>query len=44
MENNFIQMVVSAGHEVVYVIRLIFIDIIDCVQLYFINGFTNFVL
>ena len=41
MENNFIQMAASAGHAVVYTIVLIFKHIIDCVQLYFTNGFTN---
>ena len=44
MENNFIQMAVSAGHEVAYTIGPIFMHIIDCVQLYFTNGFTNIVL
>ena len=44
MENNFIQMAASAGHAVVYTIGLIFKYIIDCVQLYFTNGFTNIVL
>ena len=41
MENNFIQ---TASHAVAYTIVLIFKHIIDCVQLYFINGFTNIVL
>ena len=41
MENNFIQMAASAGHAVAYTIGLIFKHIIDCVQLYFTNGFTN---
>ena len=41
MENNFIQM---AGHAVVYTIGSIFKHIIDCVQLYFTNGFTKIVL
>ena len=36
MENNFIPMAASAGHAVA---GSIFKDIIDCVQLYFINGF-----
>ena len=40
MENNFIQMAASAGHEVAHTIGQIFNNIIDCVQLYFINGFT----
>ena len=44
MENNFIQMADSAGHAVVYTIGPIFKHIIDCVQLYFTNGFTNIVL
>ena len=39
MVNNFIQMAASAGH-VAYAISLIFKHIIDCVQLYFTNGFT----
>ena len=43
MENNFIQMAASAGHAVAYTIGPIFKHIIDCVQLYFINGFTNIV-
>ena len=42
MENNF--MAASAGHAVAYTIRTIFKHIIDCVQLYFTNGFTNIVL
>ena len=40
MENNFIQMAASAGHAVAYMIGPIFKHIIDCVQLYFTNGFT----
>ena len=44
MENNFIQMVASAGHAVVYTIGSISKPIIDYVQLYFTNGFTNIVL
>ena len=44
MENNFIQMVASAGHAVAYTIDPIFKHIIDFVQLYFINGFMNIVL
>ena len=43
MEYNFIQMATSAGHAVAYMIRPIFKHIIDCVQLYFTNGFTNIV-
>ena len=41
MENNFIQ---TAGQAVAYTIGPIFKHIIDCVQLYFTNGFTNIVL
>ena len=44
MENNFIQMAALAGHVVAYTIGSIFKYIIDCVQLYFTNGFTNIVL
>ena len=44
IENNFIQIAASAGHAVVYTIGSIFEHIIDSVQLYFINGFTNIVL
>ena len=44
MENNFIQMAASAGHGVAYTIGSIFKHIIDCVQLYITNGFTNIVL
>ena len=44
MENNFIQMAASAGHAVAYMIGPIFKHIIDCVLLYFTNGFTNIVL
>ena len=43
-ENNFIQMAVSAGHAVDYTSGSIFKHIIDCVQLYFTNGFTNIIL
>ena len=43
MENNFIPIAASAGHAVVYTIGPIFKHIIDCVQLYFTNGFTNIV-
>ena len=45
MENNFIQMAASfgPGHAVAYTISPIFKYIIDCVQLYFTNGFTNIV-
>ena len=41
MENNFIQMFASAGHAVAYTIDPIFKHNIDCVQLYFNNGFMN---
>ena len=44
MENNFIQMAASAGHAIAYTIGPISKHIIDCVQLYFTNGFTNIVL
>ena len=44
MEFNFIEMAASAGHAVAYKIGPIFKLIIDCVQLYFINGFTKIVL
>ena len=43
MENNFIQMAALADHAVAYTIVPIFKHIIDCVQLYFTNGFTNIV-
>ena len=43
MENNFIQMAASAWHAV-DTIGPIFKHIVDCVQLYFINGLTNIVL
>ena len=41
MENNFIQMAASAGQAVAYTIGPIFKHFIDCVKLYFTNGFTN---
>ena len=44
MENNFIQMAALTGDAVAYTIDSIFKHIIDCVQLYFTNGFTNIVL
>ena len=44
MENNCIYMSASAGHAVAYTIGPIFNHIIDCVQLYFTNGFTYIVL
>ena len=44
MENNFIQMAALAGHAVAQMIGPIFNHIIDYVQLYFTNGFTNIVL
>ena len=43
-ENNFIQMIASAVHTVSNTIGPIFKHIMDCVQLYFTNGFTNIVL
>ena len=42
MENNFIQVAASAGHA--HTIVPIFKHIIDCVQLYFTNGFMNIIL
>ena len=44
MEKIFIQMIASAGHAVAYTIGPILKHIIDFVQLYFTNGFTNIVL
>ena len=44
MENNFIQLAASAGHAVSYTFGPNFKHIINCVQLYFTNGFTNIVL
>ena len=45
MENNFIQMAASAVHAVAYDrVGPIFKHIIDCMQLYFTNNFTNIVL
>ena len=44
MENNFIEMAASAGHTVAHTIDPIFKHIIDCMQLYITNGFTNIVL
>ena len=44
MENNFIQMAASVGHAVAHTIGPILKHIIDCVQRYFTNGFTNIVL
>ena len=43
-ENNFIQMAISAGYAVAFNISPILKHIIDCVQLYFTNGFLNIVL
>ena len=43
MENNFIQMTASTGRAAAYTIGANFKHIIDCVQLYFTNGFTNIV-
>ena len=37
-------MAASAGHRVAYTIIPIFKHITDCMQLYFIIGFTNIVL
>ena len=37
-------MAASAGHAVVYTIGPIFKYVIDCVQLYFTNGFTYIVI
>ena len=44
MVNSFIQMAASDGHAVANMIGPIFKHLIDCVQLYFTNGFTNIVL
>ena len=44
MENKFIKIAASASPAVAYTIGPIFKRIIDCVQLYFTNGFTNIVL
>ena len=44
MENNFIQLAASAGYGVADTIGPIFKYIIDCMQLYLTNGFTNIVL
>ena len=44
MENNFIQMAASADQAVAYTIDPICMYNIDCVPLYFINGFTNIIL
>ena len=43
MEKNFIQMASSVVHAVAYTIGPIFKHIIDRVQLYFTNVFTNIV-
>ena len=43
MENNFIEMAASAGHAATYMISPIFKNIIDFVQLYWTNDFTNIV-
>ena len=45
MESNFIQMAAmhSAGHALAYTIDPIFKHIIDCMQLYFTNGYTSIV-
>ena len=44
MKNNFIQTTASAGHAVAYTIGPIIKHIIDCVQLYFTNGFPDIIL
>ena len=44
MENNFIKMTASACRAVAYTIGPIFKHIIDGVQLYITNDFTNIVL
>ena len=44
MENNFIQMAALVEHAVAYTIGSIFKHIVDCVQQYFTNGFTNIIL
>ena len=44
MENNFIQMSALTDPAVAYTIGPSFKHIIDCVHLYFKNGFTNIVL
>ena len=41
MENYFIEMAASTDHAEAYTIGPIFKHIIDCVQLYFTNDFTN---
>ena len=43
MENNFIQMAASAGNALAYTIGQIFKPIIDYVQLFVTNCFTNIV-
>ena len=40
METNFIEMTESPGYAAAYTIGPIYKHIIDCVQLYFTNGFT----
>ena len=44
IENNFSQMAASAGHAVAYTIDPSFKHIMEYVQLYFPNSFTNIVL
>ena len=44
MKNNFIEMAASADNAVAYTIGAMFKHIIDCVQLYCNNGFTNIVI
>ena len=43
MKINFIQMAGSAGHAAAYTIGPKLKYIIDCVHLYFANGFTNII-
>ena len=43
MEYNFIEIASWTDHAVAYTIGLIFKRLIDYVQLYFPNGFTNIV-
>ena len=44
MENNSMQMAAAACHAAAYTIGPLSKHIIDCVQLYFTNDFTNIVL
>ena len=43
-ESTILQMAALTGHAVAYMIGPFFKHIIDCVQLYFTNSFTNIVL